>query len=99
SDSLLLQDQDTAATSILSPPEPDTTNIPEDSLEKLVPYLDDVKNRTSASGFPYLIIIAIALSSLVSEDLACIGAGLMVAQGLLEFWPAASGAILGIFVG
>lgn len=35
----------------------------------------------------------------MSEDLACIGAGLMVAQGLLEFWPAAAAALTGIFVG
>lgn len=91
--------QDTSSSFMPEPPQPDTTNISEDSLGKLVPYLDDVKDRTSSSAFPYLLVIAIALSTLFSEDLACIGAGLMVAQGLLEFWPAVFGAVLGIFLG
>lgn len=41
----------------------------------------------------------IALGTLISEDLACIGAGLLVAGGTLGFWPATLACFLGIFVG
>ncbi|WP_020403017.1 DedA family protein [Gracilimonas tropica] len=93
--------QDSTRLFYLEPVQADTADISEDSLEKLVPYLDDVKKRTASSKIPYsyIYIFVIALSSLISEDLACIGAGLMVAQGFLEFWPAVFGAVAGIFFG
>jgi len=89
---------DTTLRSILTP-QVDTSRISQDSLEKLVPYLDDVQQRTSSSSYPYIYMLVIALSSLLSEDLAAIGAGLMAAQGLIDFWPAVFGAIAGIFIG
>ncbi|MCB1102324.1 MAG: VTT domain-containing protein, partial [Kiritimatiellae bacterium] len=46
-----------------------------------------------------VMILVIALSTLISEDLACIGAGLMVAKGILGYAPAAFAAFLGIFLG
>lgn len=46
-----------------------------------------------------ILIVLIALGTLVSEDLACIGAGLMVAHGILTYPWAAFAAFLGIFVG
>lgn len=96
-----VSDQDSVRVFNLDNIQTDTSSISDDSLEKLVPYLEDVKKRTSSSQIPfaYIYMLVIALSSLLSEDLACIGAGLMVAQGWLDFWPAATGALAGIFFG
>jgi membrane protein DedA with SNARE-associated domain len=46
-----------------------------------------------------LALVALALATLVSEDLACIAAGLLVAQGSLSFGPAAAACFVGIFSG
>ncbi len=46
-----------------------------------------------------VMVLLIAFSTLISEDLACIGAGLLVAQGIISYNAAAFGAFLGIFVG
>jgi membrane protein DedA with SNARE-associated domain len=76
---------------------PDTTISTKDSLEKLVPYLNKV-NADSPQELMVVYMLLILLATWLSEDLACIGAGLMVAQGMIEFWPAALAAILGIYV-
>ena len=47
----------------------------------------------------WLILGLIALATLISEDLTCIGAGLLVAQGRLDLFPAASACFFGILVG
>lgn len=47
----------------------------------------------------FVFIILIALATFISEDLACIGAGLMAARGIIGFWPAVFASFLGIFVG
>jgi membrane protein DedA with SNARE-associated domain len=47
----------------------------------------------------WLELLAIALSTFVSEDLACIGAGLLVAAGELSFAQAVGACFCGIFVG
>lgn len=44
-------------------------------------------------------LAGLALGTLVSEDLACIGAGVLVAEGRLDFLPAASACVMGIFSG
>ncbi len=63
-----------------------------------VPFRD--VERKAASGLAlWLILFLICFSTLISEDLACIGAGLLVAHGLLEFWHAAGAAFAGIFGG
>ena len=60
----------------------------------------DPASIPKASGIALVIMVsAIALSTLISEDLACIGAGLMAANGILGYTPAALAAFLGIFVG
>ena len=46
-----------------------------------------------------VVILLLALSTFVSEDLTCIGAGLLAAQGRLDFWTAVFACFLGIFVG
>jgi pimeloyl-ACP methyl ester carboxylesterase/membrane protein DedA with SNARE-associated domain len=54
----------------------------------------------AASGLRLLIFfLLIALSTLVSEDLTCIGAGMMAARGMIGFLPAAGAAFFGIVVG
>lgn len=45
------------------------------------------------------IALGLALSTLVSEDLALMTGGALVAQGRLDFWPAVGICIVGIFVG
>jgi pimeloyl-ACP methyl ester carboxylesterase/membrane protein DedA with SNARE-associated domain len=52
------------------------------------------------SGFPWLLVLfLLALATLVSEDLTCIGAGLLVATSRLGFVPATAACFVGIFVG
>ncbi len=52
------------------------------------------------SGLPWLIVLAlIALATLVSEDLTCIGAGLLVTTGRLGFVPATAACLVGIVAG
>ncbi len=46
-----------------------------------------------------LVLMLISLSTLISEDLTCIGAGLMAARGLIGFWPATFACFIGIFLG
>ncbi|WP_428236936.1 DedA family protein [Gracilimonas sp.] len=76
----------------------DTLKLKKDSLQKLVPYLDDVE-ADSKNELLVLYMLAIILATFMSEDLACIGAGLMAAQGLIDFWPAAIAATAGIYIG
>lgn len=76
----------------------DSSNISEDSLEKIVPYLDEVE-ADSKNELLVIYMLLIAFSTFFSEDLAAIGAGLMVANGMITFWPAAIAVIAGIFTG
>jgi membrane protein DedA with SNARE-associated domain len=46
-----------------------------------------------------LSLLALALATLISEDLACIAAGLLVAQGSLTFGPATLACFTGILAG
>lgn len=50
---------------------------------------------------PTLLVLSflIALATLVSEDLTCIGVGLVVAKGRIAFLPATLACLVGIFVG
>ncbi|MDR9418951.1 DedA family protein [Gracilimonas sp.] len=76
----------------------DTTNISKDSLDELVPYLDEVEADSPEERLG-VYSLAIAISTFFSEDLAVIGGGIMSANGLLPFWYAVLGAVLGIFIG
>jgi membrane protein DedA with SNARE-associated domain len=53
----------------------------------------------ATAGAPLHLATGLALATLVSEDLTCIAAGLLVAQGKLGFPLAATACFLGIFVG
>ena len=46
-----------------------------------------------------VVLVLIALATLISEDLTCIGAGLLVAQGRLSLFSAASACFTGILIG
>jgi pimeloyl-ACP methyl ester carboxylesterase/membrane protein DedA with SNARE-associated domain len=60
----------------------------------------DLANIPRARGVTTLVfILLIAAATLVSEDLTCIGAGVMVAQGRIDFAAAAFACFLGIYVG
>lgn len=54
----------------------------------------------SAQGWLLVsLMLLIIFSTFISEDLACIGAGLMAARGLMGFVPAVAASFVGIFVG
>jgi membrane protein DedA with SNARE-associated domain/pimeloyl-ACP methyl ester carboxylesterase len=60
----------------------------------------DPRSAPRAMGVAALVmIVLLAVATLVSEDLTCIGAGVMVANGRIDFVLAAFGCLLGIFVG
>ena len=58
---------------------------------------DDVDQAVGVAMVVMMILIALA--TFVSEDLACIGAGLLAAQGIIDYPAAAGGAFIGIFIG
>lgn len=61
--------------------------------------LEEIR-RPKASGPTLLVWMALlALATLVSEDLTCIAAGLLVARGSLGFVPATLACAAGIFLG
>jgi membrane protein DedA with SNARE-associated domain len=54
--------------------------------------------RMASEGGPW-VFAALAVATLLTEDLTCIGAGLLVAQGALSFAPASAACFVGIFAG
>lgn len=52
----------------------------------------------AADGGP-AALVALALATLLTEDLTCIAAGLLVARGSLAFWPATGACYVGILCG
>jgi membrane protein DedA with SNARE-associated domain/pimeloyl-ACP methyl ester carboxylesterase len=53
-----------------------------------------------AEGIAILILLLLFIvCTQISEDLTCIGAGLIVARGILNYLPATIACIIGIFVG
>src|ERR1051326_4782912 len=53
-----------------------------------------------AMGLAVLAMMGLlASATLVSEDLTCIGTGLLIAQGRIDFLPGAFACFFGIFVG
>ncbi len=66
--------------------------------QSLLPF--DEKNALKAEGKALLILmLVIVFSTLISEDLTCIGTGLMIARGLIGFWPGTLACLVGIFFG
>ena len=60
----------------------------------------DPSTAPPASGFLLVVLmVVLAAATLVSEDLTCIAAGLMVARGRLTLLAASAACFVGIFVG
>lgn len=74
------------------------TAAPERIAKATQPFNPDDVEKAVGIALAVMVLL-IALATLVSEDLACIGAGLLAAQGVISFTAAAGGAFLGIFVG
>ncbi|MEM9290100.1 MAG: alpha/beta fold hydrolase [Acidobacteriota bacterium] len=69
-------------------------------LQRLAAEPFDPTSIPPATGFPlFVILISIAAATMVSEDLSCIGAGLLVAAGRISFLSATVACGLGIFIG
>ncbi len=67
-------------------------------IQSLLPFNEE--NGVKAEGEALAILmLVIILSTLVSEDLTCIGTGLIIARGLIGFWPGALACLFGIFFG
>jgi len=49
--------------------------------------------------YEFLLLLVIAVLTMFGEDATCIGAGLLVARGVLGFWSALSACLLGILAG
>ena len=60
----------------------------------------DPRALPKLSGLPWILVLGlVALATFVSEDLTCIGAGLLVATGRLGFVPVTLACLVGIVVG
>lgn len=56
--------------------------------------------QIQARGIGIAVVgILLALATLISEDLTCIGAGLLAAKGVIGFIPATLACLIGIFLG
>lgn len=74
------------------------TALPERVRAAAVPF--DAATVPPATGFAlWATLLLIAAATLVSEDLACIGAGLLVARGSLPWLPGMAACMAGIFLG
>ena len=68
---------------------------PEDSGERL----SGVRTGPMEGRELWTAGVALAIGTLISEDLTCIAAGLLVAQKVLPFWAATLACLVGIVVG
>ena len=57
------------------------------------------RTQTFAGASLWVAMLLIALSTLISEDLACIGSGILVAHGAMGWLPAIFSCVAGIYVG
>ena len=67
-------------------------------IKSLLPFSNEHVVRVSGYAL-YALMILIIFSTFVSEDLTCIGAGLLAAKGVMGYWPAMIASLLGIFIG
>ena len=75
-------------------------NFSDEERERLAREEFDAEKFTSIGGWTlFIILILLALSSLISEDLACIAGGLLVAGGIIDFWYAVLGCSIGVIGG
>lgn len=74
-------------------------NAKEERIEEAKKSFSNVEFAKFEGVSLLIIMLIIILGTLISEDLTCIGAGLLVARGLIGFWPATLACFLGIFIG
>ena len=67
-------------------------------VKSLLPFSNEHVVRVSGYAL-YALMVLIIFSTFVSEDLTCIGAGLLAAKGVMGYWPAMIASLLGIFIG
>ncbi|MEX0646552.1 MAG: VTT domain-containing protein [Balneolaceae bacterium] len=77
---------------------PIRANAPEERIQLSKEPFDADKLETISGWALLVIILLLALSTLISEDLSCIGGGLVVASGLIDFWFAVLGCFSGILI-
>ncbi len=65
----------------------------------LVEWIAGVAGGLGGGGGVALVLLALALATLVSDDLACVAGGLLVAAGRLDFWAATVACFCGIVAG
>ena len=75
-----------------------TTASPQRLTEAQKPFSSVEFSNIHGSSL-YLLMFIIVLGTLISEDLTCIGSGLLAARGLIGFWPATLACFVGIFLG
>jgi pimeloyl-ACP methyl ester carboxylesterase/membrane protein DedA with SNARE-associated domain len=68
-------------------------------LAASLPAADPHAGEPWSDGRAITMLVLLALATLVSEDFACIGGGLLVAAGKLTFWPVTLACFAGIFIG
>jgi membrane protein DedA with SNARE-associated domain len=74
------------------------TAAPERIAAAKLPF--DRKQSPMASGIGLIVLmLLIAAATLVSEDLTCIGTGLMIAHGAIDFLPGTLACLWGIYFG
>jgi membrane protein DedA with SNARE-associated domain len=60
----------------------------------------DASNSIKAEGKALIILmLVIIFSTFITEDLTCIGTGLLIARGMIGFFPGVLACLIGIFVG
>jgi membrane protein DedA with SNARE-associated domain len=73
--------------------------VDEETFQKsLEPFVADKSLRAEGKALIILMLVII-FSTLISEDLTCIGTGLLIARGFIGFFPGVAACLIGIFVG
>jgi membrane protein DedA with SNARE-associated domain/pimeloyl-ACP methyl ester carboxylesterase len=77
----------------------ETRSTAEAERKKLAEKPFDAESMDTIGGWTlFIIVILLAFITLLNEDIACIGAGLIVAGGVLDFWIAVLGCFAGILL-
>jgi len=73
--------------------------VPAETLEALSPYEADGPRSPLQGKRMWWMVLALIFMMFVTEDLTCIGAGLLVWKGVLGYAPAVLGCFLGLWIG
>jgi len=78
---------------------PDRSMVTNLAQQKSIEPFDPADGVKAEGTALLLLMLVIILSTLISEDLTCIGTGLMIARGLIGFFPGTLACLIGIFLG